>query len=391
MDPSSISAHASSSISKGGLYATIWVEFGVCTLVMALRAYSQFFVLRKFTADDIVMLAAYIVQGIGSALCTASAYYGLGASVHALAYADMKNLLKYAMVAMPFGVVASLLGRISFILFLLSSVTTVHNYRRKLLWVLIGLQVITNVVPCILQYTQCDPVDALWDPMRLIDYCQGATVVMKFGYFQGAFNALTDLLLIIIGLAVILRLKMHRSNKLVLCSILSLSLLAMVAAILKTVQLRLLNTYEFSREMGIWVIWFLTEGTIVIITASVPRLRAIVVINRHERTKSRYQYPTSEPLPSPSIGKGFGTYSINVQTEVDVQTMDMDVFLAGQMEEAKTTKRYELEVLPYERPGTGGGSGPRSGSADSGAESATELVAKPKPVLRMGSLSRKFV
>lgn len=39
------------------------------------------------------------------------------------------------------------------------------------------------------------------------------------------FNALTDLVLIIISLAVILGLKMHRSDKLVLASILSLSLL----------------------------------------------------------------------------------------------------------------------------------------------------------------------
>lgn len=50
----------SNSISPEALYATIWVEYGICTVVMLLRAYSQFFVLRKFTIDDFVMLGAYV-------------------------------------------------------------------------------------------------------------------------------------------------------------------------------------------------------------------------------------------------------------------------------------------------------------------------------------------
>ena len=159
-----------------------------------------------------------------------------------LSYNQIVNVLKFAMVSMPFGVFAPLLGRISFILFLLSSVITAHNPRRKWLWVLIALQLIINIIPCILQFTQCHPASALWDPLKLIEKCQGAVVVQKFGYFQGgahvdslctlgwtltgaAFNALTDLILTVIGLVVILSLKTNRSNKIALCSILSLSLL----------------------------------------------------------------------------------------------------------------------------------------------------------------------
>lgn len=48
------------SISRDTLYATIWVQYGICTVVMFLRAYSQFFVLRRFTLDDSVMLGAYV-------------------------------------------------------------------------------------------------------------------------------------------------------------------------------------------------------------------------------------------------------------------------------------------------------------------------------------------
>ncbi len=102
-----------------------------------------------------------------------------------LSYNQIVNVLKFAMVSMPFGVFAPLLGRISFILFLLSSVITAHNPRRKWLWVLIALQLVINIIPCILQFTQCHPASALWDPLSLIEKCQGAVVVQKFGYFQG--------------------------------------------------------------------------------------------------------------------------------------------------------------------------------------------------------------
>ncbi|KAL2826162.1 hypothetical protein BJY01DRAFT_229887 [Aspergillus pseudoustus] len=304
------------SISQSTLYTAIWVQYGICTIVMALRAYSQAFVLRKFGADDIVMLGAYIVQGVASALCTVSASYGLGTSVQKLDYHQIVNALKYAMISMPFGVVAPLLGRISFILFLLSSVITVHNFRRKLLWALIVLQTVINIIPCILQFTQCDPVEALWDPLQLVTQCQSAMVVLRFGYFQGAFNALTDLILIMIGLAVIVSLKMRLSNKIVLGIILSLSSLyadyidvienpltnhsAMIAAILKTVQLRDMNSVNFSHSMAQWAIWYLTEGTVVIVTASVPRLRAIVVLGcKNNSTYTPYMTPDSSNRPVP--------------------------------------------------------------------------------------------
>ncbi|KAL4965476.1 uncharacterized protein BDV14DRAFT_172718 [Aspergillus stella-maris] len=303
-------ADSISPISKPSMYTAIWVQYGICTAVMVLRGYSQFFVLRKFATDDFVMLGAYIIQGVASALVTTATHWGLGSPILDLDYIKVTQVLKYTMISQPFGVIAPLLGRISFMLFLLNSVITVHTasgLRRKLLWCLIALQVPVNIVPCILQFTQCDPVDALWDPSRLMTHCQGALVVKRFGYFQGGFNALTDLILIIIGVAVIISLKMRRSNKMVLGGILSLSLLyllyrasskrdgktdkssAMIAAILKTVQLGKISSMEFSKAMGLWAIWFLTEGTVVITTASVPRLRAIMVIGR-QRSKSSYNY-----------------------------------------------------------------------------------------------------
>ncbi|KAL4816829.1 hypothetical protein BDW67DRAFT_184300 [Aspergillus spinulosporus] len=290
-------------ISQSVLYATIWAEYGICTVVMVLRAYSQLFMLRKFTLDDFVMVGAYILQGVASALVTVSTYYGLGSNIAALDYGQLVGLLKYVMIGMPFGVLAPLAGRISFILLLLATVLSVHNMRRKLLWALIILQVIVNIIPCVLQYTQCSPVEGLWNPKIVLTECQGAILVQRWGYFQGAFNALTDLILIITGLAVVLKLKVHRWRKIILGLILSLSLLAMVAAILRTIQIYRLSSLQFSHSLALWAIWFLTEGTVVIVTASAPRIRAICVLRQKNKRSYNAHLTSNSGDKAPAQGK----------------------------------------------------------------------------------------
>ncbi|KAL2823545.1 hypothetical protein BDW59DRAFT_163123 [Aspergillus cavernicola] len=278
-------------VAQSTLYTLIWVEFGICTIVVGLRAYSQLLVVRRPCLDDLVMLGAYILQGVASGLCTASAYWGQGSDFSEL-LRDRKavvNMLKFAMISMPFGVLGPMLARISFILFLIVTVLTVHNLRRKSLWVLIVLQVVINAIPIIMQFTLCRPLSGMWDPFEHRQACRAGKIVQQYGFFQGAFNALTDLILIVTGLLVIIHLKLRLQTKVALCVILSLSSLAMIAAILKTIQLQLMVTASTSYAYAMWTIWFLTEGTVLIITASVPRIRPLIILrNKHKRDQITY-------------------------------------------------------------------------------------------------------
>ncbi|KAL4864225.1 hypothetical protein BDV12DRAFT_201330 [Aspergillus spectabilis] len=270
-----------STVAQSTLYVLIWVEFGICTVVIALRTYSQLLIVRRPYVDDIVMLGAYALQGVASGLCTASAYWGLGSDLATLLLDQKRvvNSLKYAMISMPFGVLGPRLGRISFVLFLIATVLTVHNFRRKLLWGLIVLQII------------------IMSSQSSYSLRSAGRLVPKYGYFQGAFNALTDLVLIVIGVVVIIRLKLRAHTKIALSVILSLSSLAMIAAILKTIHLQLMVTSSFSYANAMWTIWFLTEGTVIIITVSIPRLRPIVVL-RKKNNRSMYNNAFSNETSS---------------------------------------------------------------------------------------------
>ncbi|KAL2862536.1 uncharacterized protein BJX67DRAFT_296070 [Aspergillus lucknowensis] len=249
-----------------------------------------------------------IMQAVASGLSTASTHWGLGDDLADLMRdpRNVVNMLKYAMISMPFGVLGPMLGRISFILFLQTTVLTVHNVRRKVLWGVIALQVIINVIPIILEFTKCKPVEALWDPFVLRDACRPAMVIQRYGYFQGAFNAFTDLFLIVIALLVIIHLKLRLQTKIALCLILSLSSLAMVAAISRTTHLRLMTTTSFSYASAMCTIWFLTEGAVIIVTASIPRLRPIACLRRTTRSTFTNVFSDDNPASSgPSAQRRF--------------------------------------------------------------------------------------
>ncbi|KAL4862828.1 hypothetical protein BDV12DRAFT_202689 [Aspergillus spectabilis] len=302
----SLNIGKTATVAQSTLYALIWVEFAVCTAVIALRGYSQLFIVRRPCVDDLVMLGAYILQGIASALCTASTYWGLGSDLATMLLnrESVNNTLKYAMISMPFGVLGPMLGRISFILFLNVTVLTVHHLRRKCLWGLIVLQVITNIIPIVLQFTMCRPISALWDPLLLQRDCGSALVVQKYGFFQGAFNAFTDLVLIVIGIVVIIHLKLHRRTKIALSVILSLSSLAMIAAILKTIQLQLMASSSFSYAYATWTIWYLTEGTVIIITVSIPRLRPMIILRRKSKNNARSKSTYNNAFSNETLSRG---------------------------------------------------------------------------------------
>ncbi|KAL3451749.1 hypothetical protein BJX65DRAFT_304333 [Aspergillus insuetus] len=276
-------------ISSTTIFSIIWAEFACCTLVLALRVYSQFFIVRRPAADDFVMIGAWTLQLVASAISSVSAAWGLGTYFGALALEQRRNIAKFAFVFLPFGVFGPMLGRVSFILFIRSSVVVeVFHLRRWLLWALLVLQVVLNVVPVIMEFTQCFPVESLWDASEGEESCGEASSVQYYVYFQGAFNAFTDLILILIGVLVVIRLQLPLYTKIVLSVVLSFGVFAMAATILKSIQLRILRRHDMSYGYAMWNIWSLTEGAVVIMAASAPRLRAMLLVLRRKSGPSPY-------------------------------------------------------------------------------------------------------
>ena len=93
-----------------------------------------------------------------------------------------------------------------------------------------------------------------------------------------AWNSTADLVLTLLPVMILKDLNMEVRTKIVLCVVMGMSIFAMVACIVKTVELRALGDKEdFTYNTARFVIWFTIEQYVVIIAASIPTIRPLAL------------------------------------------------------------------------------------------------------------------
>ena len=103
-----------------------------------------------------------------------------------------------------------------------------------------------------------------------------------------ACNSLTDLVLTFLPWFMLKNLQMEFHTKLALSVLMGLSVFAMVACIVKTVELRVLGTRnDFTYDSFRFIIWLTIENYVVIIAASIPTLRPLAMRFCKSRAASR--------------------------------------------------------------------------------------------------------
>jgi hypothetical protein len=97
------------------------------------------------------------------ALVTRGLHWGLGRHIYYLSPDQIQNAVKYIVLMTAPVVTGVMLGRISFCLFLLSTVGAERSVRATL-WITLILQALVNVIAIILQYSSCGlHFSALWN------------------------------------------------------------------------------------------------------------------------------------------------------------------------------------------------------------------------------------
>ncbi|KAJ9297736.1 hypothetical protein DTO271G3_3957 [Paecilomyces variotii] len=147
--------------------------------------------------------------------------------------------------------------------------------------------VVLNFLAFIILFVQCHPTSRVWDP-SVPGYCVSVDVQPDVGFAQGAINTLSDLVLTVIGMTVVLHLNVRKWTKVVLAVLMGLSSIAMAASIVKTVELkRLESTVDFTYDTVPFVIWYTLENNVVMIAASIPKVRPLVILLQRKYSSSR--------------------------------------------------------------------------------------------------------
>jgi hypothetical protein len=144
---------------------------------------------------------------------------------------------------------------------------------RVLLWATVALVALWGVALSFATIFSCYPVSLYWTSTT----GQGCTDENIRLIVTSVVNILTDALVVGIPMAAFSRLQLPFRQKLVLCGLLSLGLVATVASIVRTAVLSsALETYDVT--WAGYVVWILTavECDLALVCASVPALRPLL-------------------------------------------------------------------------------------------------------------------
>ncbi|KAL3452753.1 hypothetical protein BJX65DRAFT_319464 [Aspergillus insuetus] len=261
------------------LLAVSWPLCALSTLLVTLRILVRTHLLRSFGWDDTSILLALLCAILNTILVTISAHHGTGRHAADLAAYQVTQSTKYNWLSQGFHVMSTNWGKVSVGLFLLRIIQKVKNQRHApVMYAGLVLMTLINAVCVYTIYGQCSPTRRLWD-QTLEGECFDPEVQRDYAFFQGSASAFSDLVLAVYPLFTIYHLQMPLRLKIGLGILLSLGIIAMTAAIIKTINLSCLTSRsDYPWDTVNLVIWIAIEQYLIIIAACIPTLTPLVNI-----------------------------------------------------------------------------------------------------------------
>ncbi|KAL4926795.1 uncharacterized protein BDV17DRAFT_299392 [Aspergillus undulatus] len=249
---------------------------GLSLVVVALRCYVRVFILRRFYAEDSIMVVCGICC-IGFMACLiGESKVGMGQYMAAIeAQSHRGKLSQWIWWRSLIVVLGISLVKVSVGLFLLRFTTQ----RKWLRWFIVG---------------SCVPVRAAWDSelrKKESTRCFTLPVFLGIGRFNASISIITDFFYATLPIFMFYNVQVNRRTKISLMGVLGLGYFACAAAIVKTVfQTRYFSDKEVYREYT-YHIWNYVELATGIIAASFPTIKplvkSIIGSTRGQNTRSR--------------------------------------------------------------------------------------------------------
>ncbi|KAI1204110.1 uncharacterized protein F4807DRAFT_472677 [Annulohypoxylon truncatum] len=253
-----------------------WIFATLSTAVVLARFYVRLRIIRSFTIDDYIIALTLLLALCNSIFLTISSFWGLGQHIEAFELQPMRKMyaIKWVYLCEFFSILSPGFGRISFA-FLLLGLMPPTKAQRLFLWGIICIQFVVDIGTVIISFSQCRPINGYWDP-SVRPSCWPREVQQYAAYFQSL-----DLILALFPTALFWNLNMEFKQKLSLSCIMGLGIFAMIASMVKTINLRsLAETYDPTYAMAELAIWWTLEANFVLLAVSIPTLRPILKPSR---------------------------------------------------------------------------------------------------------------
>ncbi|KAF2001363.1 hypothetical protein P154DRAFT_619388 [Amniculicola lignicola CBS 123094] len=265
-------------------------------LIVGLRLFVRAYLLRKIFIDDVLIIIATIFTLVLSSVCLAATNHGLGTHVWLLGvaeiFATVKRCVQFLYVCQVFYACAIAFTKLSIIA---SYLRFVHDRFFRLTMFLTGLIVIglwlTGIFVVIFQ---CSPVSGAWDfenpDRKCIDF-------IEYLYASSVISVAIDVVLCILPCPYLWKLKMPLKQRIILCLLFGIGLVACVAGIVRITKLDTLIALDVTFGSVLCLNLSVVECSLGIVCVSIPALRPLAGKIFPKAFRSNVSNHSSEKTP----------------------------------------------------------------------------------------------
>ncbi|KAI1761415.1 hypothetical protein GGR53DRAFT_522373 [Hypoxylon sp. FL1150] len=254
------------------LMAVATVLTCITTVLVAIRVWIRFFMIKKSGMDDYMAIGALIFTIGYLAVLYQAKTNGMGAPMGTLTVDEMETILKitFAIELLYYAIVGCVKSSIVFMYDRFAVSDTMKN-----LCLATNSLLLVFFIICIgVVVGQCKPLDKAWELSRFVEgSCIDTT---KFFYFTSGFGILIDCWILILPLPTLRLLQISRRTRHVLYGVFGIGILATAFS---CARLYSISTYTKAadpfRDSTLVNVWSMVEVNVAIWCASAPALKPI--------------------------------------------------------------------------------------------------------------------
>ncbi|GAP92933.1 hypothetical protein SAMD00023353_8400270 [Rosellinia necatrix] len=260
------------------LGSTVWSLTSVCIFFTGLRIYLRLKFRGGLWWDDWILLSAMLFLLLQATFIQLTIVLGFGQHLSVITSTHPENIfpiILYGQVGVTFVRLAANAARISFAVTLLR-IASSRRWWRRFVWFSI-VTLLAVMVPAILfLWVSCRPYKKNFD-MSIPGVCIDDNVGLGYSIFEAAYNAWIDFVLVFLPWNIISGLKIRRTEKIGACLAMSIGVFSGAVTIVKAAYINKVSLNDFSYDGTDVTIWSIVEPATLIIAASIPALRVLIM------------------------------------------------------------------------------------------------------------------
>ncbi|KAF2219833.1 hypothetical protein BDZ85DRAFT_35485 [Elsinoe ampelina] len=279
---------------------------------------------------DCVWAVVAVVVGVASQiLMTIACIYGIGQHLWELgSFTTAAYPLRiYWASAMAF-IWAMAFAKLAIVSLLFSVWCPWQTKRRFFLHFMWVSTVLVTAVQTALSLSQCTPRQAIFDYSMTTADCRVRFKALHWGYFSGAWGAVTDIVLALYSILIIQDIKASMRTKIGFCLLMGGGFISAIASVIRTYYLyRVSLSFDTTYEVVETIIWGSIELWLICILSSIPPLKHFFlrIFGWRSGSRSSSNYPSAATVrsgdtkkilePLPTAGDGLVTENTEYQEQ----------------------------------------------------------------------------